>query len=79
MEEIADSLGEAAAITYSVGPDGSAPEPVRQVLDSELWTSLPAVQAGRTFPIRYTEAATYSVTLKTLDSVDQAFAPLLVP
>jgi iron complex transport system substrate-binding protein len=78
MEEIADSLGEADAITYSVSPDGLVPEPVQQVLDSQLWTNLPAVQAGRVFPIRYTEAATYSVALKTLDSVDQAFAPLLI-
>jgi iron complex transport system substrate-binding protein len=52
---------------------------VQQVLDSQLWKNLPAVQAGRAFPIRYTEAATYSVALKTLDAIDQAFAPLVTP
>jgi iron complex transport system substrate-binding protein len=40
---------------------------------------LPAVRAGRAFPIRYTEAATYSVAMKTLDPIDQALAPLLTP
>jgi iron complex transport system substrate-binding protein len=79
IEEIGRSLGEADAITYSVNPDGSVPPSVQRVLDSQLWKNLPAVQAGRTFPIRYTEAATYSVALKTLDSIDQAFAPLLTP
>jgi iron complex transport system substrate-binding protein len=77
IEEIGSSLGEADAITYSVNPDGSVPASVQRVLDSQLWKNLPAVQAGRAFPIRYTEAATYSVALKTLDSIDQAFAPLL--
>jgi iron complex transport system substrate-binding protein len=79
VEEIGSSLGEADAITYSVNPDGSVPPAVQQVLDSQLWRNLPAVQAGRAFPIRYTEAATYSAALKTLDSIDQAFAPLLAP
>ncbi|TQM45027.1 ABC transporter substrate-binding protein [Pseudonocardia cypriaca] len=77
VEQIGSSLGEADAITYSVEPDGSVPAAVQQVLDSQLWKNLPAVQAGRAFPIRYTEAATYSAALKTLDSIDQAFAPLL--
>lgn len=78
IEEISQSLGEADAITYSVNPDGSVPVSVQRVLDSQLWKNLPAVQAGRAFPIRYTEAATYSVALKTLDSIDLAFAPLLL-
>jgi iron complex transport system substrate-binding protein len=79
IEEIGSSLGEADAITYSVNPDGSVSESVQRVLDSQLWKNLPAVQAGRVFPIRYTEAATYSVALKTLDAIDRAFAPLRTP
>jgi len=79
MEEIGGSLREADAITYSVNPDGSVPASVQRVLDSELWKNLPAVQAGRAFPVRYTEAATYSAALKTLDAVDAAFGPLLTP
>ncbi|GAA2209559.1 hypothetical protein GCM10009850_050170 [Nonomuraea monospora] len=76
IEELTASLGEADAITYSVQPDGTPNESVKYVLDSELWKNLPAVKAGKTFPIRYTEAATYSAAIKTLDAVDQALAPL---
>jgi iron complex transport system substrate-binding protein len=77
IEEISASLGEADAITYTVNPDGSVPDPVKYVLDSKLWKNLPAVKAGKTFALRYTEAATYTSALKTLDAIDQAFAPLL--
>ncbi|GAA4957064.1 iron complex transport system substrate-binding protein [Nonomuraea thailandensis] len=76
IEELTASLGEADAITYSVQPDGTPNESVKYVLDSELWKSLPAVKAGKAFPIRYTEAATYPAAMKTLDAVDQALAPL---
>jgi iron complex transport system substrate-binding protein len=76
IEELTESLGEADAITYSVQPDGTPNEAVKYVLDSELWKNLPAVKAGRTFAIRYTEAATYAAAMKTLDAVDQALAPL---
>ncbi|NBE98251.1 ABC transporter substrate-binding protein [Nonomuraea sp. KC401] len=77
IEELSKSLGEADAITYSVQPDGTPNESVAYVLKSELWKNLPAVKAGRAFPLRYTEAATYDSALKTLDAVDQALAPLL--
>ncbi|GEL23076.1 hypothetical protein PSU4_20300 [Pseudonocardia sulfidoxydans NBRC 16205] len=79
LEEIVTSLGEADAITYSVNPDGSVPDAVRQVLDSQLWAQLPAVQAGRAFPVRLTEATTYGGARKTLDAIDQALSPLLPP
>ncbi|WP_306338639.1 ABC transporter substrate-binding protein [Streptomyces sp. KL118A] len=77
IEELPDALGEADAITYSVNPDGSIPKPVKYVMDSKLWKNLPAVKAGKTFPIRYTEAATYGQALQTLDAIDKSFAPLL--
>lgn len=77
VEELPDSLGEADAITYSVSADGSVPEPVQYVMDSELWQSLPAVEAGMTFPVRYTEAATYGQAMLALDAIDESFASLL--
>ncbi|MEU6819480.1 ABC transporter substrate-binding protein [Streptomyces atriruber] len=77
IEELPDALGEADAITYSVNPDGSIPKPVKYVMDSKLWKNLPAVKAGKTFPIRYTEAATYGQAMQTLDAIDKSFAPLL--
>ncbi|MEW2392321.1 ABC transporter substrate-binding protein [Streptomyces venezuelae] len=77
IEELPDALGKADAITYSVNPDGSVPKPVKYVMDSKLWKNLPAVKAGKTFPIRYTEAATYGQAMQTLDAIDKSFAPLL--
>ncbi|WP_267242294.1 ABC transporter substrate-binding protein [Streptomyces sp. PR69] len=77
LEELPASLRDADAITYSVKADGSVPESVKYVMESELWKNLPAVKAGKTFPIRYTEAATYGQAVQTLEAIDAAFAPLL--
>lgn len=77
IEELPESFGEADAITYTVSADGTVPESVRYAMDSKLWKELPAVKAGKVFPLRYTEAATYASAMKTLDAVDEALAPLL--
>lgn len=77
IEELPQSLGEADAITYTLEPDGSVGPSVQYVLDSPLWADLPAVKAGKVFPLRNTQAATYDAALRTLDSLDTAFAPLL--
>ena len=79
LEELGDAFREADVITYSVDPDGTPKDSVQQVLDSPLWPNLPAVQAGRTIPIRYTEAATYRSALRTLDAIDEALAQLATP
>jgi len=77
IEELPASFAEADAVTYTLENDGSVSKPVQYVLDSKLWKNLPAVKAGKVFPLRYTEAATYGSALKALDSIDQALAPLL--
>ncbi|WP_340682311.1 ABC transporter substrate-binding protein [Amycolatopsis coloradensis] len=77
IEELSTAFAEADAITYSVSADGSVPAPVKYVLDSPLWRELPAVKAGKVYPFRFTEAATYRAATSTLDAVGQAFAPLL--
>ncbi|MEV0727331.1 ABC transporter substrate-binding protein [Polymorphospora sp. NPDC050346] len=77
IEEVPASFGAADAITYTLQADGTVSEAVQRVLDTDLWKNLPAVKAGLVFPVRYTEAATFASALKTLDSLDQALAPLL--
>ncbi|WP_433327685.1 ABC transporter substrate-binding protein [Spirillospora sp. CA-294931] len=77
IEELASAFAGADVVTYSVSPDGTVPEAVKYVLGSGLWKNLPAVKAGRAYPLRYTEAASYKQALRTLDAVDRAFAPLL--
>lgn len=77
LEQVVQSFAEADAITYTVGPDGTPPEPVQVVLDSPLWQSLPAVQAGMVFPLRFTEAATYESATRAIDAAAESLAPLL--
>lgn len=77
IELLPESLAGAGAVTYTLEPDGSVGEAVQYVLDSPLWKSLPAVKAGKVYPVRYTQAATYESALQTLDSLDRAFAPML--
>lgn len=77
LEELPRSLGTQKAITYTADPDGTAPAPVRSVLDHPLWAGLPAVKAGKVFPVKHTAAASYGAAMRTLDGLDQALAPLL--
>ncbi|MFD7496251.1 ABC transporter substrate-binding protein [Streptomyces sp. NPDC059832] len=77
VEELPAAFGEADVMTYSVNADGSIPKSVQYVLDSKLWKNLPAVKAGKAFPFRYTEAATYGEAVQTLDAIDKSLAPLL--
>ncbi|MCP2254947.1 iron complex transport system substrate-binding protein [Prauserella aidingensis] len=77
LEELPSAMREADAITYTVNADGSVPQSVKYVLDSNLWKNLPAVKKDMTFPIKYTEAATYGQAQQTLDALDESFAPLL--
>lgn len=77
LEELPAAMREAEAITYTVNADGSVPEPVKYVLESNLWKNLPAVKKDMTFPVKYTEAATYSEAQQTLEALDKTFAPLL--
>lgn len=77
IEELPQSFAEADYITYTVNGDGSVPEAVQYILNSELWQTLPAVQAGNAIALRYTEASTFKDAQKTLDEIDKAFAPFL--
>ncbi|YAL84154.1 ABC transporter substrate-binding protein [Dermacoccaceae bacterium W4C1] len=77
IEELPASYKDADAITYTVNPDGSVPPSVQYVLNSNLWKQLPAVKAGKTFPVRYSAAATYTQAMFALNDLDKTLAPLL--
>lgn len=76
IETLPESFGDADVITYSLNVDGTVSAEVQYVLDSPLWANLPAVKAGKVLPIRYTEAATYTSALMTLDALDEALGSL---
>lgn len=73
LEELPDSLGSSDWLTYTVQDDGTPDSSVEHVLDSELWASLEAVRDEQTIPLKYTEAATYTSAMKTLEAIDTAF------
>ncbi|WP_110181091.1 ABC transporter substrate-binding protein [Nocardioides solisilvae] len=77
IEELPEKLGDADAITYTLGADGKPAEAIAYVLEHRLWKNLPAVRAGHVFGLQHTEAATYTSALRTLDSLDTALEPLL--
>lgn len=76
IEELPASFADVDVITYTVGPDGKPEEAVQYVLDSGLWKNLPAVKAGKTVGLRYTEASTYTSALQTLKALDEALGSL---
>lgn len=77
IEELPESLGDADVITYSLETDGKVGESVKYVMDSPLWKNLPAVKAGRVYAFKFTEAATFTEAMETLDVIDTALQPLL--
>lgn len=77
IEELPDSLGDADVITYSLETDGTVGESVKYVMDSPLWKNLPAVKAGRVYAFKFTEAATFTEAIETLNEIDQSLRPLL--
>lgn len=70
------ALADYDVLVYPVQPDGTPNEQVQQLLDSDSWKALPAVQAGRVLPIAYTDALTYPGAMKTLDSLAAALEAL---
>lgn len=77
IEDLPTSLKDADAITYTVDADGTTPKAVQYVLKSSLWKNLKAVKNNMVFPVRYSEAATYTEAELTLGAIDKTFARLL--
>ncbi|QSE90385.1 ABC transporter substrate-binding protein [Rhodococcus pseudokoreensis] len=75
-EQIAAGLGTVDVIVYGVGPDGKVSPELQALMDSPLWKSLPAVQAGNVVPVQHALAATYQTALLALDSIDEGLSKL---
>ncbi|PYE18174.1 hypothetical protein DFR67_105319 [Williamsia limnetica] len=69
-------LSDYDVIVYPTKPDGTTTPEVQAMLDSELFKSLPAVQAGRVLPVAYTDPFTYSSGQASLDSLEEQLAKL---
>jgi iron complex transport system substrate-binding protein len=69
-------LSDYDVIVYPTKPDGTTTPEVQAMLDSELFKSLPAVQAGRVLPVAYTDPFTYSSGQASLDSLEEQLEKL---
>jgi iron complex transport system substrate-binding protein len=76
IENLPESFADADVITYSLDITGKVPESIEYVFNSPLWKSIPAVKADKVLPLQYTEAATFTSALMTLDSIDEALGTL---
>lgn len=74
--ELLGTLAGYDVLVYPLGPDGQPTEQTRQLLESEVWKALPAVQAGRVLGVAYTDALTYPGAMKSLQSLAAALEAL---
>ncbi|PZU03026.1 MAG: hypothetical protein DI630_05950 [Gordonia sp. (in: high G+C Gram-positive bacteria)] len=63
-------LADYDVIVYPTRADGTTTPEVQAMLDSELFKSLPAVQAGRVLAVAYTDPFTYASGMASLDSLE---------
>lgn len=65
-----DRLDEADVIIHPELFSGQPPAPTADLHETELWKSLPAVQAGHVYPSRYTGTSCYSWAQGALDEIE---------
>ncbi|MBB3037937.1 ABC transporter substrate-binding protein [Hoyosella altamirensis] len=75
-ERIPELLGDADVIVYAVQEDGTVTEELEELMNSDLWQSLPAVQSGNLIPVRHGHAATYQTAVLALDSIEESLETL---
>ncbi|MBE2997579.1 ABC transporter substrate-binding protein [Nocardiopsis sp. HNM0947] len=70
LEEI-DQLSGADVILTEARPDGEVPGPTADLLDQDVFESLPAAQDDQVHPLSWSDATTHKSALLTLDSLDE--------
>lgn len=65
-----DRLDEADVIIYPELFSGQPPAPTADLHETDLWKSLPAVQAGHVYPSRYTGTSCYSWAQGALGEIE---------
>lgn len=70
LEQLTVTFADVDVIVYKVDADGTAPEPLATIQQSDAWKALPAVQAGHVIEVEHARAATYRTALMALDSIE---------
>ncbi|NLD76954.1 MAG: ABC transporter substrate-binding protein [Acidimicrobiales bacterium] len=76
LEQLTSAFADIDVIVYKVDADGSTPEPLATIQQSDAWKSLPAVQAGQVIEVEHARAATYRTALLALDSIEESLTEL---
>lgn len=76
LEQLTSAFADIDVIVYKVDADGSTPEPLATIQQSDAWKSLPAVQAGNVIEVEHARAATYRTALQALDSIEAQLTEL---
>ncbi|PZG56983.1 hypothetical protein C1I98_00325 [Spongiactinospora gelatinilytica] len=56
--------------------EGTATPPTQELLKNELWKDVPAVKAGRAFPVKHYIIASYTFALGAVDEIEAALKKL---
>lgn len=76
IENLAQSFAGIDVIVYGVQADGSVLPGLADLMNTEGWKALPAVQAGNLIPIVNYSAATFETAIPALDSIDKGLAEI---
>ncbi|KUP96819.1 ABC transporter substrate-binding protein [Thermobifida cellulosilytica] len=74
-EEI-DKLNDADVVFYETDAQGNPDPFTEELLKQELWQRLPAVEADRAHPLRYSAARTYAQANTVLDQIEEVLKTL---
>ena len=70
VEEV-DLLSDADAILTEANPEGEVPGPTADLIDEDVFNSLPAAQDDQVYPLPWSDAGTHKSALLTLDSLEE--------
>lgn len=75
LEEI-DQVSDADVILTEATPEGDVPGPTADLLDEDVFDSLPAAQDDQVHPLPWSDAGTHKSALLTLDSIEGVLGEL---
>ncbi|MFI0420926.1 ABC transporter substrate-binding protein [Spongiactinospora sp. 9N601] len=71
-----DVLNDCTVVLYAGQFEGTATPPTQELLKNELWKDVPAVKAGRAFPVKHYIIASYTFALGAVDEIEAALKKL---
>lgn len=76
VELLGDMSDEVDVILYRLDGEGNAPEEFEEVIDSNMWQSLPQVEDGRVFGVKGGGVISYTHGIRALETLKEALAEI---